>query len=416
MFTLMRSAQSGIFDELSTPQGNKQNLVLCGVNTPHSLKQIHVQWAVKLIKELQIFTLQETYAEFKEKEDKVQANPAWHVSSPREKLIYFQKSISERKEKDYAPIIPKITLLLQAIDMYQAESTTEVSWDDIVLPKLIDILDQHNLAKIWQIPFCFDFHDMRSWAIAVSYDILKKRIPWRAVVKLVRKKEIHKVFTEDLDESVENTDLLISLSTEIDLNRLTKESGQSQKTSIKYLAFCTFCNKKGHIVEVCNSLQKHKRQKSTEYTLANYQFIGGGGRPLKNPSFIYKEIVFSGHSITGRHSTGSDVNLLSWQMYNKIAIKTGAVKIKPHNYVIKDGVGGRIPSTSYMEGSVHYKKKCVGVHRFFIINTDDEAEADNIFGLSLLQALTKVDGLTVENISECELLSGSASGSGRSVR
>ncbi|KAI5135817.1 hypothetical protein NEAUS06_1667 [Nematocida ausubeli] len=355
--------RNGVCDEMPSQQMNKNSLLPTKISMG-ALKRIHKEWADSLIKELQIFTLQENYAEFMQKEKQIEANPAWHISTPWEKLAYFQRAIICRRDNSYAPIIPRITTLLQSL-----QTEKDAKWIEDVLPKLIDILDQYNLSKIWHIPFCFDFHDMRTWAITLSYDVLKDRVPWHAVVKLLRRKGIHDKYAQ-LDEGTPDTDLLISISTEIDMERIEKEGCKTNSNSLKYISFCTFCNKKGHIPEVCNSVQKHKRQKSTMFTVANSNGLNS------DCTRIFIELSLAGHSVKGRHSTGSDINIVGWHVYNKLATKTGSLKIKNHTYTLIDIMNRPISCTAYMECTVQYKKKSLGTHRFFIVDGLNEDKVD----------------------------------------
>ncbi|KAI5191114.1 hypothetical protein NEMIN01_1383 [Nematocida minor] len=379
-----------ILDRTHRSESAKQSASIFRENNKCNLEEIHKEWGDRLVKELQIFTLQENYGQFKEKEEIIQGNPAWHVSMPYERLAYFQKAILERKDKNYAPIIPKLAMLIEVVSVYEQENETEVDWDLIILPKLIDIFDEYNLAWFWQIPFCFDFYDMRSWSISVAYDVVTKKIPWHAAVKLIKRKKVHKTLTEQLDESAQDTELLISLSTEIDLQRLAEESLHNPK-AMKHLSFCTFCNKKGHIADGCNSQKKKARQQGTEYSLLQ---VASNIPKVVNSSAIYKTITIAGNALTGRHSTGSDINIVDWKIYHSIATKTPSFKIKFHSYIIKDPMGTVIPSTWYVEAQVMYHSKHIGVHKFYVIDIDQPIET--IFGLSLIQACAQIENSTLE--------------------
>lgn len=397
MFTGMSYSQRESFNGFtsSRTESKKQNHPIVKINTPCNLEEIHKEWGDRLIKELQVFTLQEDYNQFKAKEEIVQANPAWHLSTPYERLIYFQKSVIYRPNNKYAPIIPKLTMLIRGTQIHQKENKTEVDWEGVIVPKIISILDEHNLATYWQIPFCFDFHDMRSWAVSVAYDVLTKKIPWHAVVKLIKRKRIHERLSTELDESVEDTDLLISLSTEIDLERSLSEKPVEKKVSFRNSSFCVFCNKKGHTLELCNSKKKKLRQQNIEYIVQQVNLEEN--LKIIPVSPIYKRVLFSGYDLLGRHSTGSDVNIVDWSVYHDLLERAASFKIKFHEYKIKDLMNGDIPSTCYIEGEVTYKNRYAGVHRFYMI--DAENKVPTIFGLTLLRACAQIENAEVEDIS-----------------
>lgn len=377
-------AKREIFDREYAPENIHRSLPIEKDCSRNSHEGIHREWGDRLIKELQIFTLQETYSQFKEKEKLIDANPAWHVSTPQEKLIYFQKSIIERVDKKYAPIIPKLTMLIQVINIYQQENSTEVDWDMIILPKLMDILEEYNLFRFWNIPFCFDFYDMKSWSVYVAYIVSKKKIPWYAAVKLIKRKNIHPRLTESLDEYTEDTDLLISLSAEIDLQRTSASSDSTTTKEKGKSPFCTFCsNKKAHLN--INTEKKEDGQ-SARYFLSQASIKGT--EPSHQPP-IYKTVIVAGTPLAGRHSTGSDVNIVDWKICHSIATKTPSFKIKYHSSTIKGPVNINIPSTCYVEAQVMYLKKYVGIHRFYVVDTEEPVET--IFGLSLILACAKIE-------------------------
>ncbi|KAH9386822.1 uncharacterized protein NEMAJ01_1718, partial [Nematocida major] len=379
LISLMLHEQREAPSDPGIPEERKPSGITAG---PCNTEEIHKEWGDRLVQEMHVFTLQESYDEFRAKEELIQANPAWHVSTSCERLMYLQKAI-RKKARDHS-VIPCITSLMRAVKMYEKESGARVDWSEIVLPKLLGVLEEHNLTWHWQIPFCFDFHDMRSWGVSVAYDVLRKRVPWHAVVKLIRRKNVHEVLASQLSETEEDTDLLISACTQID-----EMQGETQKNSGSVRNFCTFCSKKGHSVDACNSVRKRIRKVSTEYAIFQAKSPGirsSSGRILISPP-VYVTVSVCGHALRGRHSTGSDLSLIDWSVYSDLTAKTAVLKTSPHEILIKDALNRKIPSRFYVEGDVTCEGKSAGVHRFYIV--DSEEGVPTVFGLSLLQACTQ---------------------------
>ncbi|KAI5187446.1 hypothetical protein NEHOM01_2182 [Nematocida homosporus] len=351
------------------------------------------RWKKDLVAQLRnTLTFREDKRGFQKKEMYFKLNPVWKKAGSRTKLRYLQESLGRQAQVRVEVLGGRLEALRRWVVDRERRQGGSLGWRNEVLPRLLGIFKREMVSgNEWSLPGVEGFASMYAWGMEIVHDLGRGEMSWSKLVLALKQEFPESVLASGLSEDREVPEVFLGLCecldwpvevkglvlAESDGNRIEKNTEVLQVGKRLRSARISSNNKVGSSNKMSNSTRK--------LVLSNIQV---DSKRMMNSRPIYITLAINGQQVTGRHSTGADVSIIDWGLFYQLAAHLPHLKLKQHNYLIRDSAGTILPSMYYLEAQLTYGSTYIGKHKLFLLDTHNPVPT--VIGLSIIQACERL--------------------------
>ncbi|KAI5186048.1 hypothetical protein NEHOM01_1251 [Nematocida homosporus] len=348
---------------------------------------------------------EETFAEW---EGLLDGDVSWEAMPPSARIWALIKHGQTRDLDRFRAMrirLVKLARELRKLEGDEADSE-EVLWTT-ARRQLIEIFHSTNEEQ-WTIPPLKKSDSIYLWSLIVWGLYLDKKITWAHIVKDIESTVPHsnlagKVFDPTKPDLRRFVDLCAAIDNKEKATRRSQaEANRKTGTSNPRLNLvCTYCKKKGHKEEECFT-KKNKESKETKpkAKLTSLEPQMRTNIPLPEEDKVEIEgpciaefTLGSGKPMSGTYVTGSQLNVINWEMYEQLVQEQGPIQCyKPEITSLYSVNGKEVRTESLIVLPMSVKGVEVGRQQFYIIR--NKRLDQPLIGLPAIRAYeSRIDAL-----------------------
>ncbi|KAI5185898.1 hypothetical protein NEHOM01_1148 [Nematocida homosporus] len=357
---------------------------------------------------LKFLTYSEDTEEFLSWEDFLGKSPSWQEMSSAERIRILLQNGLARDLARFHKISHRLRSYYREIsDLEEVEpESVEVHWDT-VRSRMIEIFSSAEDDRL-ELPHFKKGESLTHWALHACGLYAAKALTWAQLVKKVEKTVPHpSLIGKVFDPSKPEMQRFVDVCRAIDRKEQTQQTSQTSTTkksggtNSRLNLVCTYCKKKGHKEEECFT-KKNKESKETKpkAKLTSLEPQMRTNIPLPEEDKVELEgpciaefTLGSGKPMSGTYGTGSQLNVINWEMYEQLVQEQGPIQCyEPEITSLYNVNGKEVRTESLIVMSMSVKGVEVGRQQFYIIR--NKRLDQPLIGLPAIRAYeSRIDAL-----------------------